>query len=157
MTKAEIIKNRQRTENLQKTLRRAALDAEPHLSSLAIAEALYDAEPRLIQEFSREWIVDRLATLLRLHRAKARVEESPQMLLGFSKLPVAFVPKLGGKRIDLGAATLMDLRQFRSRILGRKSPRLDEVEKAIALMEPYARKEHGITFGEVAEKAAKEK
>ncbi len=145
-------------EEFDVAIKLAAKEAEK-APSRQVAETFYDSEPKFIEYFSKEWIVEKLAALVRKHRFKIQLDEDPQMMLLGFKPPRRIVLKTGEK-ISFGDATLRKIRQYRALLWksnrDRKSPALEKIDKVIMLMQKYATKDHGITFTEaVAREAAK--
>jgi hypothetical protein len=110
----------------------------------------------LIAHFSREWIIEKLAGLVRARRLKVRGETDLQLSLGFS-VPRRIVLQ-SGERIPFADATLRKLRMYRAQIWkehrGDKHRAVANLDKAIDLMRKYARKQPGITYAAVREREA---
>jgi hypothetical protein len=134
-------------EELDAAIRMAAREADSSFSNWQIAEKLYDSQPELMAQFTRDWVIEKLASLLRGHRAAERKASDPQLTLGFA-LPRSIVLKDGNK-VPAEDATLGKLTQYRAQIRKRRPRLLESIDKAIVVMRKYARKKRGITWGEV--------
>lgn len=141
-------------ERLDVAIRDAAKDGDPAKSSLELAEDLYESDRALIDHFAREWIIERLSVLIRLHRSKLRAADDPQMQLGFTVPKTIVLPT--GKRLPFAAATLRKIRQYRSLLWKEKRsykhPAIQKLDRAIELMKKYVEENRGITYGEVLAK-----
>ena len=56
-------------EELVAAIKAAANEAREQ-PSRTVAEAFYDGERALVRQFEREWIIEKLAALIRQHRAR---------------------------------------------------------------------------------------
>jgi len=135
-------------EQLDVAIKDAALYGDPDASSRRVAEDLYEREEALIEHFAREWVIEKLAGLIRLRRTKARPVDEAQMVLGFTRLPRQ-IPLTSGKKIAFMDATLHKLKQYRSVICKRKSPALVQLDAAIGLMQKYTPENPGIKVAQV--------
>jgi len=135
-------------EQLDFAIKDAALNGDPDAPSRLVAEELYEREPVLIEHFSRGWIIEKLAGLVRLRRAKARPVDQAQMVLGFTGLPRQ-ISLRSGKKAPFLDATLRQLRQHRAALYKRKSPALEHIDQVIRLMEKYVRDNPGIKVAQV--------
>jgi hypothetical protein len=137
-------------EQLADAIRAAARDAEATAPSMAVAEDLYETHTSLVDQFARNWVLEKIAYLIRKQRSKARRAANPQMFLdpSFEKLPLR-LDFADGKRVRMGKATFQDLRKFRAQIWKMKHPALESIDRAIATMRPYIERAPGITWEQV--------
>lgn len=147
-------------EELEIAIRLSAKDAPSTLPSHAVARDFYESNRKLIAVVADEWIIEKLASLIAKHRAKARRENNPQMvlegLLGFTHLPRKLRDS-NGSLIPRSDATITVLRKYAIVLRKNKSPGLEETERAIKLMSAYTYGGSRITWGEVVEREAKKK
>lgn len=135
------------TQQLEIILETALMLAAPGTSIPSLAERIYDAEPDLVQQIQRPWIVSRFEWML--YRKQRNIPVEGQMTLpGIPRLPVRMTLK-DGTRPFLMQGNLKQLQEFRDVLSKRKGARLRAVEKLIALMTAYAKTRSGITVAEV--------
>ena len=151
-------------EELSAAIRTAAKEALPNVASRQAAEEFYATHSGQIEPFVREWAIEKLASLIRWHRAKLSRDSKPQYafekLLGFKRLPQRIVLK-SGEQVARESATLGQWREFRSRLYDQGHPLLEQADRVIAMMEKYTPKQRTISYGDAlsleAEKAQKKK
>jgi hypothetical protein len=141
-------------EEFDIALKLAAKDAGS-VPSRQAAEDFYGSERKLVEAFAKEWVIEKLAALIRLRRAKERREQDRQFsLVGFTP-PRRFTLK-NGKELLWGDATLRALKQGRSVVWQQhrdyKHPAVQRFDKAIAFMEKHASEERAITWDEAVAK-----
>lgn len=143
-------------EELAIALKAVALDADPKKTSLEIAREFCAAEEELIAPFVAEWIAEKVARIIRWHRAKARHDANPQLLfeesLGFHHLPKKLAYK--GKPLPRGESTIGAFRRLAVELRREDSPALKEALAAVALMEKYTPAKRTITWDEVVKHEA---
>lgn len=152
-------------EELDVAIGLAATDADSSIQSLTIAREFYSEYRELVAQFSDQWIIEKLATLIAKHRTKARRESNQQLVfevsLGFKRLPKKIELK-PGESVPRSQATVTAFRKLAAKLRKEESPALVETLHAIELMQPYTKGgARDITWGEVieleAKKAAKKK
>jgi hypothetical protein len=139
---------------LDRVLEVALVTATPSQSIPAIAEEIYDSEPELIKELSREWMTGRLTSLLYQKRQR-RAHEDECWLPGMEDLAARLPRRMhfeDGTRVDLRKANLLQLRIFRKELARRRDKRLAYVDRLIEVVEPFSRETYGITVDQVAAK-----
>jgi hypothetical protein len=135
-----------------------ALDAEPGTSNTQAASDFYEVNRELVSPFIDEWAIQKLATLIGKHRKKARRASIEQLSfeesLGFTHLPRTI--DVYGKTIPRGKATIQAFRALVTQLRKQKSAALEEAQRAVALMAPYAavKKDNRITWAEVVKREA---
>ena len=137
-------------EEFDVALKLAARDADSKTPSRLVAEDFYRSEPRLVEQFSRDWIIEKLTSLIGRQRTALRRANDPQMSLGFVVPKTIVVGE--GERIAFGDATLRKLRLYRAKLWNEKrsdKPKaIQNLDQAIALLKRYASTEKGITYSE---------
>ena len=142
-------------EQFQIAVKQVAKDALDGTTSRELAERFYAEEPALVNQFDREWKIEKLAFLIAKERAVLRNARNPQRLLGFRRIRHKFTLS-DGREIDDRTATLWSYRQIKSQLSKEPHPLKLEIEKRIEFMEPWSRKKRGITFTEATEREAKQ-
>lgn len=144
-------------EQLDIAIKAAARDAEPHVTSREVAAEWYRSEPELFAPFLDVWVTEKLASLIAKHRTAIRRASNPQLelegLLGFAHLPKKLTLR-SGDRVKRSEATIKCFRRHRGALWKASHPGLDEVDRAIALMEKYIPENRSITWGEVVQREA---
>lgn len=147
-------------EQFDIAIKSAASDAETKATSREIAEEFYREQPELVEHFRDAWICEKLAVLIAKHRLALRRASNQQLqfegLLGFKSLPQKVVLK-SGEKMRREEATIRFFREHRAMLWKKKSPGLEQADKAIALMEKYTKREPDITWGEVVRREAEKK
>jgi hypothetical protein len=157
-------------QELETAIRLTATDAEPNARSMDVAREFYDANRELVASVADQWIVEKLTVLISTHRAKFRRDSNPQLvlegMLGVKRLPIRLKLK-SGKSIARSDATVGAFVHLVAVLRKRKSPALEDAERALALMREYNSGWGGkrLTWGELiqleaeaaAKKAAKKK
>jgi hypothetical protein len=150
-------------ERLDVAIKEAAANADLlKISSRQAAAEFHRDQPGLVDPFVKDWIVEKLASIIGGHRTKARRAANPQLAfeeaLGFKHLPAKIEMK-DGKKIARADATMGALRILASHLGQKETPAQKEVQQAIILMSQYTADNQRITWGEVvkreAEKASK--
>jgi hypothetical protein len=135
-------------ERLDVAISTAAENAEAGLSSRQVAITLYQDERELIADFADQWIIEKLAGLIRARRARVR-QNPAQIVFGFA-LTKAIVVEDGGTPVPHLQATLRKLRRYRRvKSKERRSylhPEVRRIDREIEFMIPYAAEERGITL-----------
>jgi hypothetical protein len=132
---------------LEITLETALMLAEPDTSIPALAERIYNSEPRLMAECQRVWALERITWML--YRRQQTATASRQLCLpGFENLPQRITLKNGTRRA-LRSATLPLLIEFRDVLSRRRTARFHAVERLITLVAEYDKTHPDITVGEV--------
>jgi hypothetical protein len=144
-------------EEFDIAVKSAAREADPKTTSRQAAEEFYRVQPELVEPFREAWIVERLAGLIGKHRARIKRESNEQLvfegLLGFGHLPKKLELR-SGEALLRGEATMGAFRQHRALLWKRGHPGIAEMDKAITLMEKYAKIETDITWAEVVKREA---
>lgn len=138
-------------ESLDVAIKESARNADTGLSARQIAEQFYEEEREIVAEFAREWIIEKIQSLIRKRRARALSKDNSQYRLGFTLQTVL----ANGARLPLAEATIGQLRDYRLTISKRKPRMLAQVDKAITLMAKYASRQPGIKFSEVVQRELK--
>lgn len=154
-------------EELDVALRSAAAGADSGSSSWQIAERFWDSDHDLLEPFIADWVMEKIALLIRKHRRFIKREQQPQLVLFEAEersLGIGRIPKRlqrDKKKIIRQDAQLKDLEKLAAELAKRKLPALEDVRKSIALMRRHTRSHPRITWAEVvhleAVKAAKKK
>ena len=144
-------------EQFDIAIKSAARDADSDATNAEVAEEFYRDNLELLEPFVRQWVVEKLAGLIRKHRVKARRAANPQLvfeeMLGFKHLP-ATIETADGRRVKRADATIGIFRQLVSQLRDRESAGLHEANEAIALMAAYTAAEPRITWKRVLEREA---
>lgn len=143
-------------EEFDVAVKAVAKDAIDGATSRELAEQFYAEQPDLVNQFDREWKLEKLTFLIAKERAAIRRARDPQRLLGF-KLYRRKIVLDSGREFREGDATLKALRLWRKQLGKEKHPLLPEIEKRIEFMEPWSKKKRGITFTEATEQEAKQR
>ena len=140
-------------------LQHAASLAEQGDSKAAIANRVYDAEPGLIAQLRRPWMIARMLHILdRLERNQPSDKQMPLPIPGLTLPPRITTGKNQQHKVPLQDATLPQLLAYRRTL--KKSVRqtvdrkVEQVTKLIAFMRKYAPKKRGVTVGEVLKQHA---
>lgn len=141
-------------EEFHQSIKHAARDSG--LPSQQAAAEYYTSQRKLVDAFTKDWVIEKLAALIRLQRGKDNREQDRQYKLVGFKPPRKFALK-DGTEMEWGEATLRSLRQGRSVIWEQhkdyKHPAVQRFDKAIAFMEGAASQQKAITWAEAIEKA----
>lgn len=128
----------------------------------AIAQRLFDSEPRLIEAVGRQWILARLTWLIgRRRRARWKEASPPQMVLAdpiFQDLPRRIFLR-NSRRPKLEHCTLGQIEERIKLVRERqKDDRSLEQLKAVAeILRKWTRQEKGISWGEAQRREAEER
>jgi hypothetical protein len=137
-------------EELEAAIRTVARE-DTSSRNVDLAMRFYEENPSMIATFGRDWIVEKLTTLIRQHRSKIQIESNPQQLL-FGFKPPRQIEYEKGKTIDFGDATLRKLRLYRRRLFKEKRsylhPSIVRIDKTIEFMKPHAAAKKGISVNE---------
>lgn len=135
----------------------AAEDAPPGTPTAQLAAEFYEANRKLVEPLIREWTIQKLASLIGKQRAKIRRSSSQQLvfegMLGFKHLP-ATIATASGESVPRGEATIGVYRKLEARLRRTTTPALEEVQRAIKLMEPHVAENQRVTWAEVLEREA---
>ena len=142
-------------EELASAIRTAAGEADPAAPSRELATEFYESHPDLIADFQRIWVEEKITFLIARQRAAKARERDPQRVLGFHRMPA--IRLASGKRIREREATLAALKLWRRRIGSITEPAREEIDKRIAFLEPYAKRDRGITLGQALALEAKKR
>jgi hypothetical protein len=147
-------------ERFQDAIKSAALDADSKSTSAQVAWDFYREQRPMIEPYFADWIVEKLGSLIGKHRAKVRRENNQQLVLegvvGISGLPRK-LPAKSGDKVLRGDATIGTFRHYRGQLWKQGNPGIANVDKAIALMSEYVKKEPRITWAEVVKREAEKK
>jgi hypothetical protein len=93
-------------ETFHIAIKTAAKTASRAVSSRQLAEAFYEAEPRFINHFQKEWAIDTVRTLIAAERGKIARAKNVRRQLGFGTVavepPTAPTPTWGHRPSGLG-------------------------------------------------------
>lgn len=145
--------------DLAKTAEEMAANAiilEPRISPVVLAGRLVsEAEPDFVEELARSLMIVYFIRVIRAERAKqARKQRQELLFPGFEHLPMRILGNRD-KTVTLARATFSDVRRYYKRLSKKYTERktdMVKVAEAKALMdkmEKFARKEPGITVGDV--------
>lgn len=147
-------------EELVQGVTSAADHAEKGQRSREIAEQFCESERHLVKPFLLEWAIEKIAAMVRARRSEVRRASDTQLQLeiglGFERLPARIVLK-SGERVSRKEATIGQFREQRALLFKAKNPKVEELDRAIELMEKYTRREPDITWAEVLEREAGKK
>ena len=139
-------------EQFLQAVRTAADDAEKGQPSRQIAEQFCESERHLIEPFLLEWAIEKIAAMIRSRRGEVRRANDGQLQLeiglGFERLPARIALK-SGKRLNRRDATVSQFREQRALLFKAKNPKVEELDRAIELMEKYTPRKPDITWAEV--------
>jgi hypothetical protein len=125
------------SRELDITLESALMLAEDGTPIPALAERIYDAEPALVAQVQRPFVVERFTWML--YRRQQRAASGNQLPLpGYESLPRRIELK-DRKRGALRAAGLQELLQYRQILVVRRDKRLEVLDRLIELMRAYAK------------------
>ena len=127
----------------------SALMLSPDTPIPTLAARIYDNDRALIEQFQRDWIIERLTWMMYRRRQVSRNQD--QMILpGFESLPRR-LNMTDGKRVPLRRANLESLAEYRKVLLARRDRRLETLDRLIDLVRQYSKKKKdpGITVAEV--------
>jgi hypothetical protein len=139
-----------------------AVEVMPKASASEVANWTITHHLTIVKEFYREWALEKLVSLsaAEMRRQRPMKRGRPNLrhreqsrLPGFEDVPYrleldASVKGKHGRRIRLPNATLEDLKQRRALIRGQYSAEHRQLNKLIAIMEPYDRAQPGIRVAE---------
>ena len=144
-------------EELDLAITSAVDAAQPDETSRQIAEQFCEHRASLIAHFRSEWDIEKIAGLLRKKRAKIRRENDAQLklegMLGFERLPARIALK-SGEKVARRDAHIGQLREQRALLYNAPVRAIEELDRAIELMEKYTRREPKITWAEVVQREA---
>jgi hypothetical protein len=127
-------------EEFEVAIRSTAATADQTISSRQIAETFYQDEPDFIHTFQREWVIEKLASLIAARRAKIRRERDPQVRLGFKHLRQR-VELPSGKIFRPDGASLWLYQLWRKQLTNTAHPLCAEIDRRIAFHEAMGKKE----------------
>lgn len=150
-------------EQLDVALKDAAKLAGPKVSSAKVAEDFFRSHGELIEPFIDQWVLEKLAALIRYDRIKGRRQKDRQLVfqrnLGFAHIPRKIEVR-PGETIPTGEATSKVFRKLKAQMRREKirslEPALEELDRANALFARYTKnkKTEHITWAELIEKEA---
>lgn len=142
-------------EELDLSIRQISAEFQGRPSREA-AEHCYESEPDLIGAFEKEWVIEKIAALIReRRRIENRAKDRQYSLVGFR--PPRRYLLLDGTKKEWGTSTLNELKVGRSAAWKRhkdyKHPAVRRFDKAIEFMARFSSRQAHITWEEALEKA----
>lgn len=113
-------------------------------TSRQLAERFFEDEPKMMAAFDREWKIEKLTSLISRERGKIAQSKNVRRQLGFGT--VGRIVLRSGQPYRDSSATLWVLQQLKKQLGATKHPALDEVNRRIEFLKPYAEGKRGITF-----------
>lgn len=145
-------------EEFASAIKTAAHEAEAGTSNMQTAHDFYESNRELVAPFIDQWVIQKLSILIGKHRKKTRLASNQQLSfeesLGFKHLPKTI--HVFGKDVPRGKATIQAFRALVTQLRRQKSVALEEAERAVELMAPYAavKQDNRITWAEVLKREA---
>ena len=161
----ETVALRQAERELESALEEAARAADKHERNASIARRVYNARPELVRLLLKPWGLERMERML--EKLERHAPSDKQLTIPGIDLPPVIKllkPDPAGprhqksQRIALLDCTLPQLREYRKELLKslHSDKRIQEIEKAIAIMEKHAPRSKKATMRSVIEKLGQE-
>ena len=131
-------------EEFDVAIKATARAAVHSTSSRKLAETFFEEEPQMMAAFDREWKIEKLTSLIARERGKLAQSRNARRQLGFGT--VGKIVLRSGERYRDSNATLWVLQQLKKQLGATDHPALEQVNRRIAFLKPYAEQKRGITF-----------